>query len=305
MGVLGLSYPVAAGRSSGPPVVVLRLVNQGQVRLAHREITKMLASNPSDPELHAAYGATLAASAFYPDAVLAFEDALGSVWYENRGFSYHAKALGRVGRGAEGAELRRSHLLMQGWPETPAAMSARGKMVQDLLESGDFVAAAEAAEEMTLDFPTRSYAWAHLAWVQVLQGEQDEASWSLFQARRFHDKDVRLEAMARSFWMLEEGRLLRADHELQDFWEDGFKDPELWWLRLEVSRVSGLPEECVDRAEMPRFSYQNEPAFTAVYVRCLVDVGRETDARSTLADALAQHPGNLHLLRASADLDLP
>lgn len=302
VGVLGLSRAVFAGRSGGAPVVVLRLVNKGQVRLAHREITKMLARNPSDPELHAAYGAVLSTAALYPDAVLAFEDALGSDWYESRGFRYHAKALARTGRGDEAAALRESFTVVRGDDEAILSVTMYSRMIEDQLEGGTVEEALRLGEEMVLAHPDRAYSWGYLAWAQVHAGLQDEAAWSLQQAERYAGKTLRIVQMAQSYWMLEEQRYTRADHELQSQWQEGFKDPELWWLRLEIMRRSGYPETCVQRAELSRFEYQEEPAFTAAYARCLDGVGRGDEARVLLRSALETHPGSNRLLAAGAEL---
>lgn len=304
VGVFGLSRAVFAGRSAGAPVVVLRLVNKGQVRLAHREITKMLASNPSDPELHAVYGAVLATAALYPDAVLAFEDAQGSSWYESRGFRHHAKALARTGRGAEALALRKSFAAVKDGGDGILSITMYSQMIEDLIEGGTVAEAVQLGEEMVLAHPDRAYSWAYLAWTLVHAGQQDEAAWALHQSDQYAGKSLRIAQMAKAYWMMEEHRYTRADHELQSQWQDGFKDAELWWLRLEIMRRSGYPESCIQRAELSRFEYQEEPAFTAAYARCLSDLGRTDEAEGHLTTALQTHPGNNWLRAAATDLGM-
>lgn len=303
VGALGvLPRTTFGGRRSAVPVVVLRLIGQGQVRLAHREITKLLDANPSDPELHAAYGAMLTEASLFPDAVMAFEDAGGSAWYARRGRGYHARALARVGRADEAVALRSVALDVGEVVGDKVDLVARASMVEDLVEGGDLDDAVAAGEDLVLRHPGRTYAWAALAWAQVNRAtpaDLDAAGWSLFQARRLEEgRELLFLSRARAVYMLEQGRYERAWYELYDFKEDTFKDPEAWWLRLEILRRSGFPEECVFRAEQDRFSYQEDPAFTAVVGRCLADVGRADEARALVAGALETHPGNNRLKAA-------
>lgn len=293
---------VRPNRGSKVPILVTRLLNKDQVRLAHQEVTKLLVNNPDDPELHAAYGGVLSRSSLYPDAVQAFGDSLGSTWYERRGLGYHADALAQVGRGDEAAELRLSQLVNVNDPESKRALSIRGSAIEDRIVSGDLGKAMDEASELTLDFPDFGYAWVQLAWVQLELGMLDDVDWSLFQADRLGERQMLRRSMVRSESMARQGRLWRAFAEVEHHKSDHFKNAEYWAHRIELLRRIGTPEDGLMTTELDRFNYQQHPTFTAARAGCLADLGRTPEALALLTEALEGHPNNRALLRRYAEI---
>ncbi len=290
-GGLAVAGAPALEALGAPPVMIVRMVAKGQVRVAHREVQDLLVRNPDDADLHATLGAALSAASFYPDALVAFSFAAGSAWYEKRGAGYHADALAQVGRGAEAAELRAELLAVSGARERNE-VGIRVRMVDDHLVGGDLDAALELAEALVADHGDYLLPWAVLAEVHLARGDRDEVEWALLQGRRLGQPDQLRLAVVETRLLLDDGQAEAAFQRIELMRRAHFRELDMWALRMDTLTAAGAAEEALSIAGMERFGFQDHPAFTAATARALAATGDRAAAEALLAGALAAHPGN-------------
>jgi len=285
------------------PQQALNLLRHGKLRRAHRAVLDGLYESPDDPELQAAYGAILTKIGRNAEAVVAFDLATGSSWYEMSGIPFHARALAQVGRSEEAVQLR-SEFELAGRRKPAASLGVRTGQVEDHVVGGRPGLAVEVALRATEEYPTSPVAFAALVEAYVAAGELDEAGWALLRGESFEGAGNTHMRMARMRWHIEMGDYDAAWDISEDYRRKRMHDSRLWADRARIHRLRGQPGDGYRIAMFDRFSWGLFVELRLEGSLCAEAMGDMEAAKEILAPLVAGYSGHPEVAERMKELGL-
>jgi tetratricopeptide (TPR) repeat protein len=304
MGLMAAAWMILGGIAAAEaPQQALNLLRHGKLRRAHRAVVDGLYETPDDADLQAAYGAVLAKGGRNAEAIVAFELAAGSAWYEASGIPFHARALAQVGRSEEAVQLR-SEFELAGGRRPGASLGVRTGQVEDHVLGGRPDLAVEVALRATEEYPTSPVAFAALVEAYVAAEDLDAASWAVLRGESFEGSRSSQMRMARMRWHIEMGDYDAAWDISEDYRRKRIHDSRLWADRARIHRLRGQPGDGYRIAILDRFSWGLFIDLRLEGSLCAEAMGDPEAARQIMAPLIAGYSGHPDVAARLVELGL-
>ncbi len=270
-----------------------------QWRNALPGLRKELADNPDDPELHAYAAIASAKIGRYADALLSFESAIGSEFYEAKGLDEHATTLRVTGHVEEAVQLRREALASA--PRALGQVQIAFNLADDLRAAGDLQGAEDAAYFVLSETPGLEEVYALFADIALDAGDLEEAELQLWYADIYGVRTARTRAAR--------GRLQLAYGDLDAAFDEvaagrmRTRNHLPWAIQAEVLRRSGNPAAGLNLVESAFLPDKERPDMTAAKLACLASLGELEEAEDLRQWALDVYPRDPSVRAASQVLD--
>ena len=270
---------------AAPSLQTQRLIRLGQYGNASASLRAQLEANPDDADLHALAGTVFSRASLYADALVPFQFADGSIFYEREGLYAHADALRETGDPEAAAHLRAQRLLASDLDESKELIIGLG-LADDYIRAGDMSRAYETLSGLEAMWPRAPSLHGHLADYFLDLGDIDSAEYHLWYVTDVLEQRLGMRGMFAKYRIhlhhmdyvaaqavLDEAILLRRQS-----------------LRLrarqgELYRLMGQPESAVSALSQKRYWFQEHPEVGAVLALALFEVGR-IDEAARLADRI-------------------
>jgi predicted Zn-dependent protease len=277
-----LSFP-ARGDLPATAMRAMRMQQWRQAAVALREAREL---DPADAEVAARLGAAYTQMGHYADALSPFEDAQGTVYYENNGIGAHATALRELGRHAGAAELRRGQWM--GAETDSKQLVVLLEAADDRMAAGDSPGAIDLTWQALSINPDSPMGLAWMADIHAQRGEADEAGFYLW-LNELQGAGMARGDVARARIALADDAPLEALDAVLSARNQRRRNADFALLQAEIYRHMGWLHDARDLLDRQQVLYGDDPDWAACYGQVLWALGERAAACEILADAASTY----------------